>query len=295
MDDLTSTFSYTGGFVACNFISTFFALTNCLPLQMLSGKAKSKNGVKCFCEGHYYAWGSFLGVRDGDRCDAYTCAMLLPLLLSGWVPCALTQLFNVMASTYWALNMMAIVSQLQQNITVDRNVETGPNMAGAIFAVGQFILLNALYRLGYFALPNVPGDGHGFAIMLGAWYFVCVLHAASTIGRCYWAKTQLTFKYMNDLWQSHDNHMKANPEWDVGALHPKGFDVLTMGPLDLLSELRASTGEALATAEEVEAHIESWMDKELMPFGKWCSLLVAFIATMVGLPFITAAIVEAIG
>ena len=61
--------TWTGGFVAVNVVSTLFMATNLLPLQMLLGKKRSRDGVKNFCEGHYYNWGMFLGVRDGDRCD----------------------------------------------------------------------------------------------------------------------------------------------------------------------------------------------------------------------------------
>jgi len=292
MPDLLATISYTGGFVALNVFSTIFGMTNLLPLQMLAGKKASKDGVKCFCEGHYYCWGTYLGVRNGDQCDAFTCILLLPVMFGAWVPMTLFQVWNVMGSIYWSLNMGAIVSQLQVGAVADlNNVEPYPNMTGVLFGMSSFQLLNAMFRLSYIVMPNVPGDGNAFVVMYGVWAFLCIIHCAITVQRAQRFKANRTHQYMIDLWTAHDWHVKKRPAWGKEELHPQGFDPLTMGPLDSLKAMRdASPTSPLETAKDIEAHIEAFLDDNTYPFHIWLSLLVVWFVILYGAPIVVGAI-----
>ena len=296
MGSLYDTFAYSGGFVALNVISTIFVVFNLLPLQMMVGKKASKNAVKCFCEGHYAAWGVFLGVHEGDQCDAFTCCFMVPLVLGCWVPMPVFQAWNAMASIYWGLNMLAIVSQLQQNHTTDPNVETGPNMTALLFFLGNSLLLNTIFRIGFIVLPTVPGDGIAFAVMLGIWAFICIIGSAIPTMRAYKYKSNRTFQYMNDVWQAHDNFLKQTPPpaWPKEALHPDGFDPLTMGPVSTLKKLREETSQPLDTPEKIDAHVEAFLDEATLPMKAWVPLLLGWFAILFATPPIIGAILDAV-
>lgn len=291
--DLYSTFEFTGGFVAVNVVSTLFMVTNVIPLQNCRGYKAAKDANKCFCEGHYYNWGMYLGTRQGDLADGYTQFFMIPLILCAWAPCGLTQVYTVMATIYWSLNCLAIVSQLQQLIPMDRNVKASDNQTTLLFVMGSLPLLNALYRLAYFAMPNVPGDGVAFAVMFGVWSFICIVHAAITTGRAYTLRTKLTQVYMSDLWTAHDWHFKNgnSVKWPKGAFHPDGFDPLTMGPTTVLQALRDETKKPLASAAEIDAHIEEFMDANTKPMSVWLSMLVLFFAVLLAVPPVIGTIV----
>ena len=137
-----------------------------------------------------------------------------------------------MASVYWAFNIMAITGQLQQGTSMDDNVIAVPNMCHALFIVAGLIMLNAMFRISYLAMPHVPGDGTGFSFMLSFWYLLCLLHSGITSGRCYRFKAIRTYQYMCDLWTAHDWHMKQTPT-------PKWSPSWLAGEPDLLDLLEA--------------------------------------------------------
>ena len=122
-----------------------------------------------------------------------------------------------------------------------------------------------------------------------------VIHSTITAKRAYTLKTQTTQRYMVDLWTAHDWYMKEDTarKWNKDALHPDGFDPLTMGPTALLEKLRAETYLSLSTAEEIERHIEAFMDANTYPKCTWLSMLVGFFAVLLAVPPLIAAAIAA--
>lgn len=293
MPTLYDTFDYSPGFIAVNTISTLFVVTNLIPLQNLPGKKGSKDAQKVFCEGHYNIWGPFLGVREGDQCDGRTCMLMIPLTLCCWFPIALCQCYTAMAATYWSFNIIGVLGSVHQSITSDDGMDSGDNMAGLMIVFAFVPLLNAIYRVGYYTMPHVPGDGSAFAAMFGVWYFISMVHCTITNQRCYRLMEDPTQKFMVDQWTAHDAHMKKDKgaKWPNEQINPDGYDPLTMGPTNVLAQLRKRTGKELKTEEEIEAHIEEYLDKNTAPKSVWMMRLVIFFTLLFVLPPAIGAIV----
>ena len=77
--------------------------------------------------------------------------------------------------------------------------------------------------------------------------------------------------------------------WPMDAIHPTGFDVLNDGPINLLTELRDATSKPLETPEQIDEHIETWMDENTYPKSIWFSCMVIGFALMFLLPVIVDA------
>jgi hypothetical protein len=74
--------------------------------------------------------------------------------------------------------------------------------------------------------------------------------------------------------------------WPMDALHPVGFDVLKDGPVNLLAELREATAKPLQTPEEIDQHIEAWMDENTYPKTTWLPAMILFFVVMFLLPVV---------
>ena len=80
-------------------------------------------------------------------------------------------------------------------------------------------------------------------------------------------------------------------KWPKEALHPDGFDVITMGPKDSLAELRVETKKPLDTAEAIEAHVEEWIAANTYPWPSCVAQLGANFLLLLVIPVIIGAVV----
>lgn len=94
---------------------------------------------------------------------------------------------------------------------------------------------------------------------------------------------------MNDVYLAHEKHMSENgKKWPQDAIHPTGFDPLTMGPLTVLEKMREKRNKPLATAQEIEDHLEKNLDEITHSLGACYCVFVGIQAFGILVPTILA-------
>ena len=72
---------------------------------------------------------------------------------------------------YWSLMLFGILGNFLMSVPVDKNVKAGPSVGWLLFQLGTLPLLNCIFRLAYYTLPNIPSDQtDAFVAMFAAWY-----------------------------------------------------------------------------------------------------------------------------
>lgn len=314
---LYDTFDYTGGFVACNIFS-ILSMVGCLKaLTNAPGKAGSSGLARAQIQQHVYGYGPMSGVKRGDTFDAYMQFFVIPLKLMCWVPIGLCQCYTVMGDFFASLAILAVMVNFIVTATTDKKVKSAPNAAIVLWVLGIMPLLNTVFRIAYFTLPHVAVDSvDAFVTVFAIWFTICTIHPGIVCNRGYSMKADVTFSYMNDLGVAHLWHCegkdpasgekygekppsspmanaselelseapKGDPKWEGDALHPEGFDPLTMGPVGLLEDMREATGKPLSTAQEIQDHIEEFIDNSGYGFAVWMAYLVVFFGVQCAIP-----------
>lgn len=317
---LYDVFDYSGSFVAVNIFSTL-SMIGCLKaLTNAPGKAGSSNLARAQIQQHVYGYGPMSGVTRGDTFDAYMQFFVVPLKLMCWVPIGLCQCYTVMGDFFASLAIVAVMVNFVVTATTDKNVKSSPNATGVLWVLGILPLLNTVFRVAYFTLPNVaPDQVDAFVAVFAIWFTLCTIHPGIVCHRGYSMKADVTFSYMNDLGVAHlwycegkdpatgekysdeaslaasastygatrgevDTAVKPQPKWEGDALHPDGFDPLTMGPIRLLEDMREVTGKPLSTADEIQSHIEEFLLQHGYEFNLWIGCLIIFFGVQCAIP-----------